>query len=258
MNESTHIRIYGTVPAEADMKNSKEYAKTIQRLYRSLNRKYPNVKKVSHDEVAHAVVCAIISENMSEKATGSAIKRFSDHFVDLNDLRVSQAEQIVEMLGDDKPVTRDIAATITTVLQSIFNQHHRVGLEALKKIGKRPARQALEKIDGVSRFVVDYCMLTSLRGHAIPLTKKMIEYLKSNELVDAEADEQQIGGFLAKQISAKNGHAFYALLRRESETRRPRARKKAKTTGKKKTKTKAKTKTKKKAKKKKKTRRKKA
>jgi hypothetical protein len=45
----------------------------------------------------------------------------------------------------------------------------------------------------------------------------MIAYLKNNDLVDAQADQSEIAGFLAKQISAKNGYEFYALLRDESE-----------------------------------------
>jgi len=220
------------------MKNSKEYSKKIQRLYRSLSRKYPKVQKVTHDEPANAIVYAIISSELSEKATESAIKRFADYFIDLNDLRVSRTEEIVEMLGGDTSVTRTIATTITRVLRAVFNEYHKVSLEALKKIGKRPARQILEKLDGISRFVVDYCMLTSLQGHAIPLTKGMIEYLISKELVYPDADEQQIGGFLTKQISAKKGYEFYSLLRRESETSRRKRKKKTKTTTKKVTKTK--------------------
>jgi hypothetical protein len=123
----------------------------------------------------------------------------------------------------------------------MFNEYHKVSLEPLKKMGKRPAKHVLEKIEGISRFVVDYCMLTSLKGHAIPLTKTMVEYLKNNELVDPDADEEQIGGFLAKQIPAKNGYEFYELLRRESEAKKS-VKKKPKTTSKKKTKTKKKTK----------------
>jgi len=222
------------------MKNSKEYSKKIQRLHRSLSRKYPKVQKVVHDEPVDAIVYAIISAELSEKATESAIKRFADYFVDLNDLRVSQTEEIVGIWGEDTPVTRNIASTITRVLRGVFNEYHKMSLEALKKTGKRPARQILEKMDGTSRFIVDYCMLTSLQGHAIPLTKGMIEYLKSKELVYPDANAQQIGGFLAKQISAKNGYEFYALLRRESETRKTKKKKKTKTTRKKKTTTKRK------------------
>jgi len=199
------------------MKNSKEYSQKIQMSHSSLSRKYPKVQKVIHNEPTDAIVYAIISAELSENATDSAIKKFGDYFVDLNDLRVSRTEEIVEMLGEDTPVTRNIALTITSVLNAIFNEYHKVSLEVLKKMGKRPARQILKKLEGTSRFVVDYCMLTSLQGHAIPLTKGMIEYLISKELVYPKADEQQIGGFLAKQISADKGYEFYALLRRESE-----------------------------------------
>lgn len=225
------------------MKNSKDYVKKIRKLHRSLNRKFPKVKKVIYDEPLDAIVYAIISAELSEKATESVIKRFSDYFISLNELRVSRTEEIVEILGVDTPVTRTIASTITTVLMAVFNQYHKVSLQILRKLGKRPARQILEKFEGTDRFIVDYCMLTSLQGHAIPLTKAMVEYLKSKELVYLEADAQQIAGFLAKQISAKNGYEFYALLRKESEARKTKKKtKKVKKKVKKKKKKKKKTK----------------
>jgi endonuclease III len=228
------------------MKNSKEYSKEIKKLYRSLNRKYPKIQKIMYDEPVDAIVYAIVSSKFNEKAAESAIKRFNDYFIDLNDLRVSRVEEIVEMLGQDTTVSRGIASKITSVLRSIFNEYHKVSLEALKKMGKRPARQILEKIEGLNRFIVDYCMLTSLQGHAIPLTEGMIEYLRSNQLVHPDADEQQIEGFLAKQISAKEGYEFYALLRRESEVGSSKKKRKTKKVTKKKTKTKTRKKTKKK------------
>ena len=226
------------------MKNSKDYSKKIQKLYRSLSRKYPKVQKVSHEKVIDAIIYAVISAEMNEKQTESVIRKFTDYFVDWNDLRVSRAEEIVEVLGKDTSATMDIALTITRILNSIFNEYHKISLESLKKIGKRPAKQALEKIDGISRYVVEYCLLTALGGHAIPLTDRMIKYLRNNELVNPDADDQQIEGFLAKQISAKNGYEFYALLRHESESAKVKKKTKAKTTRKKKSKTKTNSKTK--------------
>ncbi|MHC4462425.1 MAG: hypothetical protein ACYS6W_03600 [Planctomycetota bacterium] len=232
------------------MKNSKEYSKKVQKLYCSLKREYPKVKKAVYDEPAKALVYAIISENMSEATAESALKRFSNYFVDLNDLRVSRAEEIVELLGEDTHVTRDIASSLTRALRAVFEEYHTASLGSLKRIGKRPAKRVLEKMDAVSCFVVNYCMLTSLQGHAIPLTTKMIEYLRSNELVHAEADEQDTEGFLTKQISTENAYEFYYLLRRESESRKGRIKKKAKKVKTKKaTKKRKKTKTKKKTKK---------
>jgi len=208
------------------MKNSREYSQKVHKLYRSLKRKYPKAKKVIYDEPVEALIYAIISEKMSETATQSAIKRFADYFVDWNDLRVSRTEEIVEVLGADTSVTRDMALALTSALGAVFDRYNTVSLKALRKIGKRPARQTLEKMNGFSRFVVSYCMLTSLHGHAIPLTKKMIDYLRSKQLIHPDADERQIEGFLARQISAKNAHEFYALLRRQSEARKTKKSKK--------------------------------
>jgi hypothetical protein len=242
------------------MKNSKDYSKKIQALYRTLSRKHPKVQQVSDEQVTDAIIYAIASSELSEKSASSAVKKLADHFVDWNDLRVSWSDEIVDVLHKDTKATRNIASALVQVLNGIFNQHHKVSLDALKNTGKRPARQALEKIEGISRFVVDYCMLTSLHGHAIPLTENMLEYLRNNELVDPNADEQQIGGFLAKQIPAKNGYEFYALLRHESETSKSvkKKRKKAQTATTKKKQKKTATKAKKKVKKKKTVRRKKA
>ena len=208
------------------MKNSREYSQKVHKLYRSLKRKYPKAKKIIYDEPVESLIYAIISEKMSETAAQSAIKRFTGYFVDWNDLRVSRPEEIVEILGADTSVTRDIALALTGALGAVFDRYNTVSLKVLKKIGKRPARQTLEKMNGLSRFVVSYCMLTSLHGHAIPLTKKMIDYLRSKQLIHPDSDEQQIEGFLARQISAENASEFYALLRRQSEARKTKKSKK--------------------------------
>ena len=250
MNESIFLHVITCIPAEIGMKNSKDYSQKIQRLYHKLSRRYPKVQKVSHEKVIDAIVYAVISTDMTEKATESILKKFTDYFVDWNDLRVSRTEEIVEVIGKEDPVAVSIAMRLNRILNGIFNQFHQVSLEGLKKTGKRPAKQALEKIDGSNNFMVDYCMLTALGGHAIPLTEKMIKYLKDNELVNPDADQQQIEGFLAKQIPAKNGYDFYSLLRQESESTKAKKKTKVKTTGKKsKAKTKTKTTTKKRRKK---------
>jgi len=202
------------------MKNSKDYSKKILKLYRSLKKNRPDVQKVAYEEPVNALIYAIISEHIAADKATSAMKRFDDYFVDLNDLRVSRTDDIVEMIGIDTPAMHEDAARLTKALRQIFDEHHQVSLESLKRMGKRPARTALEKTEGVSKFAVDYCMLTALDGHTIPLTCGMLDYLRENELVYPDAGEQEIGGFLAKQISAKDGYEFYELLRSESESHR--------------------------------------
>lgn len=216
------------------MKNSKEYAQRLQRLYRGLKRVHPKVEKVIYDDPIEALIYGIVSERISETASQRAMKGFRDTFVDWNDLRVSRVEEIVEVLHEDTAASRATAFALTTALRAIFDEYHTLSLLNLKKIGKRPAKQALEQLDGMDTYVVGYCMLTSLQGHAIPLTGQMADYLKQHEVVDPDADEHDIEGFLTRQIAAKNAYEFYELLRHESES--PKVARK-KTTRKKTTKT---------------------
>jgi endonuclease III len=221
------------------MKNSRQHAQRLRKLYRTLKRVHSKVEPVSHDDPVDALIYGVISEKRSAPAAEAALKGIRRTFINWNDLRVSRVEEIAEVLGGDGAAGRDTAALLTAALRAIFDMYHMVSLEPLKKLGKRPAKQAIEKLAGVSRFAVDYCMLTSLEAHAIPLTDRMLEYLKRHKIVDAHASEDEIEGFLARQVSAKSAYEFYALLRQECEcpritekdvrkTRRPPTRKAAK------------------------------
>lgn len=200
------------------MKNSKEYAQRLQKLYRELRRVHPKVEKLTYEDPAEALICGIISEKLSEPATCRALREIRTAFVDWNDLRVSRIEEIVEALGKNTTSSRAAAFALTAALRGIFDEHHKVSLEVLKKLGKRPAKEGLEKLQGVSRFVINYCMLTSMQAHAVPLTEDMIEYLRRNGIIAANATEEDIEGFLTRQVPAKDAYEFYALLRRESES----------------------------------------
>ena len=200
------------------MKDSKEYSKKIQKLYRSLKQKPGKRAPVEFDEPVDALVFAIVSENLTESQAQASMKKLKDYFVDWNDLRVATIEEIAEVLGPDVEPARSTAATLVGALNAVFDKHNMLSLQSLRKLGKRPAKLLLEKLNGATPFIVDYCMLTSMQGHAIPLTPKMIEYLKASQLINAEAAYEEIEGFLCRLISIKNAYEFYSLLRHESES----------------------------------------
>jgi hypothetical protein len=158
------------------------------------------------------------------------MKKLKDYFVDWNDLRVAAVDEIAEVLGPDVEPARSIAAALVGALNAVFEKHNMLSLQSLRKLGKRPAKLLLEKLGGVTPFVVDYSMLTSMQGHAIPLTPKMIEYLKTGQLINAEAGYEEIEGFLCRLISIKNAYEFYSLLRHESESPKKQSKKTKKKT----------------------------
>ena len=209
------------------MKESREYTKKVQKLYRALKRRGTR-EKTEYDEPVDALVYAVVSENLTEQQAQSAIKRLKDYFVDYNDLRVATVEEITEALGRDCTPAKIIAQSLVSSLKAVFEKYNTLSLQGLKKLGKRPAKMLLERITGATPFVVDFCMLTALQGHAIPLTPAMIEHLKSNQLVNSAAPYEEIEGFLARQTPTKNAYEFYALLRHECETPKGKKTKKVK------------------------------
>jgi hypothetical protein len=200
------------------MKDSKKYADKLIKTFRSLKRGYGKVTKPKYASSTDAMIYAIVSEQITESAACAAIKKLTKHFVDWNDLRVSRDEEIVDVLGKDTAENQRIAEALTLSLNTIFNKYDVISLDSLKEGGKRLAKALLEKLLPSSRFVVNYTVLTALDGHVVPLTPKMLEYLKSNELVQPDATIEEIEGFLERQISASQAYDFYAVFRQESES----------------------------------------
>ncbi|MCI0498240.1 MAG: hypothetical protein L0Y36_00965 [Planctomycetales bacterium] len=199
------------------MKDSKNYSPKVAKLFRSLKRAGETGSMPQYDDPVEAVVYGLLCEQVPEAATGRMYKRIKSHFVDLNDLRVSRIEEILDVLRDASPAAEKAARAITQTLNAIFTQHDRISLDTLKHEGKRQAHKELSEISGMTPFACNFCFLTALGGHAIPLTAAMLAYLRNHKLVHPEATEAEIAGFLERQIAGKDAYAFYLLLRGEVE-----------------------------------------
>jgi len=203
------------------MKDSKLYADKIKKLHRSLKRTAAKVQPVTYEDPLEALTYGILCEHVTSSQAQAAQKRLTRHFVDLNDLRVARPDEIAESFGEDSKAVLDTAVRLTRVLTAVFNRAHALTLTAIKKLGKRPARQFVETLDGVSPFAVHYCMLTALQSHAIPVNDRMIEYLKAEGLIHPGSEAVGVEGFLSKLVPAREGYEFYVLLRAQSEAWRP-------------------------------------
>ena len=208
------------------MKDSKDYSPKVTKLFRSLKRKSDKVKMPTYTDPVQAIIDAMVSEHVMQTAAARTLKRMKGHFVDLNDLRVSRSEEVLDVFKDTSEGAEKSAAAMTQVLNTLFEKHNKVTLNFLCHEGKRQAKKDLEEIEGMTSFAASYCFLTALDGHAIPLNPVMLQYLRDHELVHPDATEHEIAGFLERQISAADAYTFYVLLREEAEQAKPVARKK--------------------------------
>lgn len=200
------------------MKNSKEYAQKINKLYRSLKKKESKVKRLTFEDALEALVVGAVSEHVQEQSTKDLLKKLNSHFADYNDLRVSRTEEILEVIGITDKGAKEAASMIPKVLNAVFNKFDRLSLDALKGAGKRQSRKEIAELEDISRFVESFCFLTAMDGHTIPLTQKMVSFLKEEEYVHPESSEDEISSFLERQISSSNNYEFYFLLRQHCES----------------------------------------
>lgn len=199
------------------MKNSKDYSGKIKKLFRAWKRQAGDLTAATHEEPLEALIVALISERYPDSEARKIVKRMQSHFTDLNDLRVSRTEEIIEVMDDHSESAQMTAQMITRILNQVYDRYDVMSLASLKNTGKRQGRKETEELEGVTRFAADYCFVTALGGHAIPLTESMKSLLVREDLIHPEATEEEIHGFLERQIPAADAWAFYSLLRAAAE-----------------------------------------
>ncbi|MEN6308470.1 MAG: hypothetical protein ABFD91_12015 [Anaerohalosphaeraceae bacterium] len=198
------------------MKNSKDYGTKIDKFIRTV-KNGQKIKPADFNDPLDALLFGLISEHTTEKHARKVYKNLLAHFVDFNDLRVCRVEEIQEILEDFTPVGEQVAESLTRLLTTLFDKYDTLSLKGIDEQGKRQAKKELEELGGATRFAINYCFLAAFGGHAIPLNEAMLNYLRSEELVDTEATSEEVEGFLERHISASAGWEFHELLRMATE-----------------------------------------
>lgn len=205
------------------MKNMTQYSQKIKKLFNALKKGAEKPKKPASSDLIEAIIFAALCQNCPESSAKAALKKIQSHFVDYNDLRVARREEIMEVISSDITNATKTAETITFLLNAVFQKYDCLAPEDFAGAGKKNVREILEKFNGMTAFICNYVMLTVLNAHAVPLTDKMIEYLKANDLIDPQWDNAQASLFVEKQISSSDAYTFYLIIRHDSELANPKA-----------------------------------
>jgi endonuclease III len=205
------------------MKKTPQYSQKIKKLFGVLKKGIEKPKKAAYEDLIEAMVFAALCQDSTESAAKNAMKKIQAHFVDFNDLRVARMEEIIGVIGSDMPNAEKAASNAVAMLNAVFQKHDSLIAENIVGTGKKGVKEALEKISGLTDFVKNFVYLTFVNIHAVPLTDKMFEYLKTYELVDPQWDNKQISAFIEKQVSASEAYVFYTAIRHDSELATPKA-----------------------------------
>lgn len=194
------------------MKNGSEYAKRIKRLYRQLQRESGGWEPGEPTDPMEQLVMAVLSPHTTLEQGRKALRRLCDRMVDYNELRVSAPAEVSVLIKDLIPDNNERAKALLAVLNAVYQAEYCVDLRGLRNLGLREARKYLESLDGADAYAAASVLLWSLGGHAIPISPRLLETLRANDLVDADSPLAEVQSFLERHISATDARLFCHLM----------------------------------------------
>ena len=194
------------------MRNGTQYAKRLQRVYKQLCKQVPAevVDKFPMADLSpiEQLVYAQIAAETTPAQAAKAFRQLLREMIDLNEVRVSTAREIANVIESGVPNALACGRHIRQSLNAVFERENRVSLDRLRDCGRREARQYLDALPGTTPYVAASVMLWSIGGHAIPVGQRLLNALCEQNLVDPGADISVVQGFLERNIAAADAKHF--------------------------------------------------
>jgi endonuclease III len=140
----------------------------LTKIHKVLKKHYKPVVAPKDAPVLESLLLASCLENTRPAVAETVLETLKKTFFDLNEIRVSTVKELSEVM---QPLSAPAvaAARMKGILQSVFESEYAFDLESLKKQNLGVAIKRLQKLDGVSPFIVAYTVQTALGGHSIPV-----------------------------------------------------------------------------------------
>jgi endonuclease-3 len=191
--------------------SNKNRGDRIQLLHKVVKKYYKPVATPEGRAVLEHLIYACCLEDARYESADEAFHRLQESYFDWNEVRVTTVTELGEVLHN-LPDPSAAAVRVKKNLQSIFETRYSFEIEDMVKMNQGKAIQELEKLGGISKFVLGYTIQNSLGGHAIPVSDSIMKILIATEIVsEAEAAKGQAPG-LERTIAKSKGLEFSSCL----------------------------------------------
>jgi endonuclease-3 len=192
-------------------------AALLQKVRRACRKRFGKPVAEQSAEVPRQLMWFILLEESSEAAVREAIQRIDQEFVDLNELRVSLAKEIAQLMRGVAHAQRK-AVRLTKLFNAMFLKHNRMDWDFLRSLGVRELRQYFERADGGDAVLGAAAVMMFSAGHAVPADADVRRVLGRLQLIEPEEDAAAVQGFLERAVTREHGYETWASLRRVAES----------------------------------------
>jgi len=194
------------------MKQGTLYAGRVRRAFSKLRGTATLPPIPDPDDPLRQLAIGVLGVSCGTATGAKAVEQLLRVMVDWNEVRVSTAGEIARVIGKFIPDSRLHAQRLIRSLGALYQRENWLTLAKLKNMGRREARQYLERLDGADDFAVACVLLWSLGGHAIPVDDRLLGAMREARLVHPEATRAEVQAFLERNISANDAREFCLLM----------------------------------------------
>lgn len=141
-----------------------------------------------------------------------AFRRLREALVDYNELRVCTTDELVGIVGENYPRSRERGLRLKSILNDLFRRQQSLSLAPLQASPKREARAVLDALDGMPRFVSARLLLLHLGGHAVPCDDRLAALLADEGVLEKDPHSEAASTWLEHHIRSDDALEAHALL----------------------------------------------
>ncbi|MDX2132636.1 MAG: hypothetical protein SFY69_11355 [Planctomycetota bacterium] len=163
------------------------------------------------------VIQSLLLWEASSAQARQGLRRLREGFVDVNELRVSMADEIASVLGEKYPLVAERAARLRLVLQDVYRRHCAMTLAPLAQLGKREARAVLEGFEGMPVYAAARVSLLEFGGHGVPCDERLRALLAREGVLDEATGVEAASSWLERQVRAEDSLETHRVLQAWSD-----------------------------------------
>lgn len=197
----------------------------VGQILKLLSEEYGKRKRRPRQSPISVLVQTILSQNTSDRNSGTAFESLLASFADWDDIADAAVEQIADSiraggLGEVK------ASYIKRVLEDIRRKQGGFELEFLKRMSVDEARDWLRRLPGVGMKTASCVLLFSLGMPALPVDTHIFRVARRLGVIDSRVSVEQAHKLLEGVVPPDDVYQFHILLiehgRRICKARQPR------------------------------------
>lgn len=190
------------------MKDEAAYARKFTALYRKIKA---HAEPQEPGDAVTQMIIAFLMWEAGRKQAENAYKRLMTVMVDNNDLRVSRASELKDLIGASYPRLDERIERMRDALQEVYLREHAVVTYSLEHKSKKEVRQYFDTLAGMTPYVAAQVCLVAFGAHAMPVDEKLMNLLKQQGVIDPDATVTEVESFLERHFKA--GEALEAHTR---------------------------------------------